>query len=115
MYVIFGFFICIFFVIFSVLLIILFEYLNKKYNLFIFMVCILNVIVELWKWVGLFIFCYFVNIVLKIMWCCLYDGIYVKCIKFEMDGEIGGGWVGLFLICNKILMFYILIWKGVFI
>lgn len=49
------------------------------------------------------------------MWCCLYDGIYVKCIKFEMDGEIGGGWVGLFLICNKILMFYILIWKGVFI
>lgn len=105
-----GFLFVFFFVIFSVLLIILFEYLNKKYNIYFY-----GLYFKVWKWVGLFIFCYFVNIVLKIMWCCLYDGIYVKCIKFEMDGEIGGGWVGLFLICNKILMFYILIWKGVFI
>lgn len=107
-----GFFICIFFVIFSVLPTILFEYSNKKHNLSIFTVCISNVIAELWKWVGLFTFCHSVNIALKITWCCLHDGIYVKCTKFEMDGEIGGGRVGLFSICNKILMLHISTWKG---
>lgn len=68
-----------------------------------FFICIFFVI---------FTFCHSVNIALKITWCCLHDGIYVKCTKFEMDGEIGGGRVGLFSICNKILMLHISTWKG---